>query len=92
MAEYRASGLTQEGYAAQAGINVGTLRGWIYNNKPGRTTSGGGSYFAPVRLSSARPGAVTLRWAQGMELEIAMNIDKAEVTSLVRELLAPCLR
>jgi hypothetical protein len=91
VAEYRASGLTQEGFAAQAGINIGTLRGWLYN-KQRRSAGEEGGHFAPVRVSGARAGAVTLRWPQGMELEITTELDRAGVVSLVRELLTPCLR
>jgi len=91
VAEYRASGLTQEGFAAKAGIKLGRLRGWIYP-KQGGTASEECNHFAPVRVSAARPGAVTVRWPQGMEVEITMELDSTAVVKLVRELLTPCLR
>jgi hypothetical protein len=95
LSEYRASGLTQEKYAAQAGLKVGTLRAWIYKKRPrGRGDRG---HFAPVRIvGGARPlksgGVVTMRWPQGIEVEIAVALDGPGVGRLVRALLAPCLR
>jgi transposase-like protein len=95
--EYRASGLTQEKFAGQAGIKVGTLRAWIYKAPTAGGDEPGG--FAPVRIvdgSEPSPmttrGAVTVRWPQGMEVEIAVDLDGAGVERLVRELLTPCLR
>lgn len=95
--EYRASGQTQEAFAARMGINVGTLRGWIYKQRPPATADRGS--MAPVRIvDDARPtkltrrGAVTVRWPQGIEVEIAVDLDDIGTVRLVRELLAPCLR
>ena len=90
---YRASALTQERFAAEHGINVTTLRSWIY--KPaGAGNEGGG--FAPVQIVGARPlgsrQAITVRWPQGVEVELAVDLDGSGVVRLVRELLAPCLR
>jgi hypothetical protein len=97
LGEYRASGLTQEKFAAQAGINVGTLRGWIYKKRPAVGGEAPG-HLAPVRIvGGARPGpptrgAVTVRWPQGIEVEIAVELDHTGIERLVRTLLAPCLR
>ena len=95
--EYRASGQTQESFAARIGINVGTLRGWIYKQRPPATADDGA--LAPVRIvgEDTRPakttrGAVTIRWPQGIEVEVAVNLDGTGSLRLVRELLAPCLR
>lgn len=95
--EYRASGQTQESFAARMGINVGTLRGWIYKPRPPATADDGA--MAPVRIvgevGPARMttrGAVTIRWPQGIEVEVAVALDGAGTLRLVRELLAPCLR
>lgn len=96
LSAYRGSGLTQAQFARQAGINLGTLRGWIYKQPAvGREAPGG---FAPVRIvGGPRPteptrGAVTVRWPQGLEVEIAVELDPAGVERLVQTLLAPCLR
>lgn len=93
---YRASGLTQEQFARQAGIKLGTLRGWIYKQPGlGREAPGG---FAPVRIvggtrtNQPTRGAVTVRWPQGLEVEIAVELDRAGLEQLVQTLLAPCLR
>ena len=94
--EYRASGKTQEEFAARAGIKVGTLRAWIYKRRSPAGDERG--HLAPVRIvDGARPvmtkrGAVTVRWPQGIEVEIAVDLDGTGVERLVRELLAPCLR
>ena len=56
------------------------------------------SPFAPVRIvGGAEPnprkrGGVTVRWPQGLEVEIAAELDRAAVERLVQTLLAPCLR
>ena len=91
---YRASGKTQEEFARQAGIKVGTLRTWIYRRSAVTEDRG---QLAPVRIvegarSPPPRGAVTLRWPQGIELEIALDLDGPGALGLVRELLAPCLR
>jgi hypothetical protein len=95
--KYRASGQTQESFAARMGINVGTLRGWIYKQRPPATADHGP--LAPVRIvDDARAakittrGAITVRWPQGIEVEVAVELDNAGALRLVRELLAPCLR
>ena len=93
---YRVSGLTQERFAAQSGIKVGTLRTWIYKRRAPAVAGSGN--FAPVRIvEGSHPatnsrGAVTVRWPQGIEVEIAVDLDRAGVASLVRKLLGPCLR
>ncbi len=96
LSAYRASGLTQAQFARRAGINLGTLRGWIYKQSAlGRDAPGG---FAPVRIvggtraNAPTRGAVTVRWPQGLEVEIAVELDRAGVEQLVRTLVAPCLR
>ena len=85
--EYKGSGLTQGQYAAREGIHIGTLRRWLSGRKDKAS-----SQFAQVRLNGARAGSVTLRWPQGIELEIATQLEGSEVTSLVRELVSSCLR
>jgi transcriptional regulator with XRE-family HTH domain len=96
LGEYRASGLTQEQFAARSGIKVGTLRTWIYKRRTPAVADRG--RFAPVRIvdearsASASRGSVTVRWPQGIEVRIAMDLDRAGVASLVRKLLGPCLR
>lgn len=94
--EYQSSGLTQEQFAARAGLKIGTLRAWIYKRRPPAWPAGG--HFAPVRIVDApvpvtkSPGTVTVRWPQGVEVEIAVRWDDTGALRLVRELVAPCLR
>ena len=96
--DYRASGLTQEQFAARAGINLSTLRAWIYR-KPS-SASHGRSHFAPVRVldggapltKSPGRGVVTVRWPQGVAVEIAVELDPLGALHVIRELLSPCLR
>lgn len=95
--EYRASGLTQAQFAAKSGLKVGTLRTWIYKKPASSRGEAGG--FAPVRIiaDKAQPtaksrGLVTVRWPQGIEVELAVDLDGDGVQRLVCKLLAPCLR
>jgi len=96
LSAYRASGLTQEQFAARAGIKIGTLRAWIYRPQARAAVERG--HFAPVRIVEAAPavakssGTITVRWPQGMAVEIAVPLDESGVGRLVRELVAPCLR
>jgi hypothetical protein len=62
--EYRASGLTQERFAARAGLKIGTLRAWIYKRRPAVSRAGG--HFAPVRIVDALP--VAMAWSEGWTL------------------------
>jgi len=91
--DFRASGLSQVRFAAEHGVRIGTLRNWIYKPSGVDEQSGG---FAPVRIvgagSMGSRGAVTVRWPQGVEVELAVDLDGSGVVRLVRELLAPCLR
>lgn len=104
LSEYRASGWTQERFAQRTGIKVGTLRAWIYKMRSsapsanrdeiGAIDEGGG--FAPVRIVDAvhpvkSRGSVTVRWPQGMEVEIAVELDGVGIERLVRKLVKPCL-
>ena len=81
---YRASGLTQEQFAAQSGIKLGTRRTWIDKGRTPVVADRG--RFAPVRIvDGSRPatnsrGSVTVRWPQGIEVEIAVDLDRAGVT------------
>lgn len=91
---YRASALTQEAFALQAGLSVGTLRGWIYKLAAADSEEG---HLAPVRIvagasTATKRGAITVRWPQGIEVEIALELDGSSALQLVRELLRPCLR
>jgi hypothetical protein len=90
--DYRASGLTQERFAAERRLNVATLRNWIY--KPALADQGTGG-FVPVQIvgpRSARARGVTVRWPHGVEVELAIDLDGGGVVRLLRDLLGPCSR
>ena len=93
--EYKESGLTAGQYAAKAGVHIGTLRRWLGARKDQRVKKRG-SQFAAVRVSAerggGRAGTVTLRCRQGIEVEIATELEGDEVRSLMSELLSVCLR
>lgn len=95
LSEYMASGETPSSFAARAGLKVGTLRLWLYKRR--KAAGGAPARFAPVRIVGASPmakspGAITVRWPQGIEVEIPFAVDSAVAVKLVRELVAPCLR
>jgi hypothetical protein len=91
--KFRGSGLTQEVFAQEQGVKVGTLRNWLYKHAGAEGRPAG---FAPVKLigrglsSGGARSVVTLRWPEGME--VAVELDGRAVAELVRELLRPCLR
>jgi hypothetical protein len=93
LGDYRASGLTQERFAARHRINVATLRNWLYKPALSEALPGG---LVPVQLVGPRPAsarsAVTMRWPQGVELELAVDLDGDGVVRLLRDLLGPCSR
>lgn len=92
---YRASGQTQAVFAHERGINLTTLRTWIYRRRA--EDHAGPGRIEPVRIvgggfsgGTMARSAITVRWPQG--IEFAFELDAAGVERLVRELLAPCLR
>jgi transposase-like protein len=91
--EYRASGMSQEKFAEQAQLSVGTLRGWIYRRAAVDAGAGG---FAPVQVVGGHAprerAAVTVRWPHGVEVELAVDLGEAGLRRLMRELVGPCSR
>lgn len=90
LAEYRASGLTAEEFAARSGMRPATLRNWHYRQQ--RQDRRPGSRFARVQMPTVRAGTLTVRWPQGVEVEVAVDLDEAGVIRVVRDLLGPCSR
>ena len=91
LAEYRASGLTREEFAARAGLRPATLQNWHYRPRPpaGRPQ---GPAFVRVPVPAARPGTLTVRWPEGPAVELAVALDEAGIVRVVRGLLTltPC--
>ena len=89
LAAYRGSGMTQKRFAESRGLNVGTLRNWLYSagSPPGR-----GDGFVEVSLGAqARAAAVaTIRFPGGTTLEIPLEAFERSAMALVRELARPC--
>ena len=94
LARYRASGLTQAEFTTREGLRASTLRNWQYRVGRGkaRAEQCGVVGFARVHVREARASAITLRWPQGVEMELAVDLDGSGVVRLVRDLLGPCLR
>lgn len=93
VARYRASGLTQAEFAAQAGLRPWSLRNWLSQQRRGvAPAASGGPHFASVQLCPAPVGTITVRWPQGVQVEVAVPLDPASVGQLVRELVTSCSR
>lgn len=86
VADYRNSGQTQESFAREHGLNVGTLRGWLYRRRGGED---GGLREVVVR-AVAEPGArkamVVVRTARGVEVELPLSAGSGWIERMVREL------
>lgn len=94
LTRYRASGLAPAEFAAQEGLAPWTLRNWQSQQRPKRPSGPGSgeASFASVQLSPARVGTITVRWPQGIAVEIAGPLAEASVVRLVQDLVAPCSR
>ena len=93
VAHYRASGLTQAEFAVQAGLRPWSLRNWLsQQRRKAAPRASGAAHFASVQLRPAPVGTITVRWPQGVQVEVAVSLDPAGVVQLVRELVMPCSR
>ena len=94
LARYRASGLAQAEFAAQAGLAPWTLRNWQSQLRHKRSAGPGTGEpsFASVQLRPVLAGTITVRWPQGVVVEIAVPLDETSVVRLVQDLVAPCSR
>jgi transposase-like protein len=86
---YRRTQLTQKDFAAQAGVSVSTLAGWLRRaDDLGREASS----FVPVpNLLAATPAAPAyrLQWPGGLSLEIRSGFPPGELAALLQLLQAP---
>lgn len=87
LAAYRESAMTQKLFAESWGLNVGTLRNWLYSadSAPGR---GGG--FVEVSLGGQAAAIATIRFPGGTTLEIPIEAFERSAVALVREFARPC--
>ena len=77
--------MTQKECAAQAGISVSTLQGWL-RRKPARAVSAAPAFVAmPNLLStpSAAP-AYRLQWPEGLSLEVRSGFSAQELGALLQ--------
>lgn len=70
IAEYRASDLTQEQFAAQAGVPLSKLRFWMYRRKPAAASNAFMEVEVPPKLSTVGthyrvdfPGGISLSFS-----------------------------
>jgi hypothetical protein len=92
LTEYRASGLTQRAYGAQAGISPVSLGRWLRRSAVDGERAPAG--FAAVRLR-AEPLAgsvVRIRWPEGMEVELPLSLGEGALLRWVMVLVSPCSR
>jgi len=91
IAAFKNSGQTQTAFADEHGLNVGTLRGWLYKrrSRPAEPDS-----FREVLVSApVRPlnpgageGTVIVRTAGGAEVELPLGAGLDWVRGVVKEL------
>ncbi len=85
---YHRSQLTQQEFAAQAGISVSTLAAWL--RKAVVHKEGGPKFVAVPNVFPALPAAPAyrLQWPGGLSLEIRPGFSPGELASLLQLLQA----
>lgn len=91
ISEFERSGLSQEAFATQQGVSVGTLRGWIYRLRRERKAS---VSLVPVRVIASTAPAARQANEQGIEVDVAGRVrvrftvgtDVEYVTELIKRL------
>ena len=91
------SGLTQEEYARQRGIPVGTLRSWIYKI---RRAQDEGARLLPVRVVASTPpaagqgeavvGAIEVELGEPMRLRFSSSTAPSVIAEIVLRLRSAC--
>lgn len=87
LAAYRESDLSQKSFAESWGLNVGTLRNWLYCADP---PPGRGEGFIEVSVGGPAPAVATLRFPGGTTLDIPLEALERSAVALARELGDPC--
>jgi len=86
VADYGRSGQTQESFARERGLKVGTLRNWLYRSR----AEGPGSLrevvvkAEPKKESGA--AVVVVRTSRGVEVELPLCAGHGWIERMVREL------
>ena len=88
---YQHSGLSQRGFAAQAGIGLSTLQFWL---RRARTAAEPTAAFVelPNPLPVAALPAYRLRWADGLVLELGHGFAAEELAVLLQVVEGRCSR
>lgn len=89
VAEYRESGLTQEAFAEERGINVGTFRQWLYRRDRTPVAKGnqaGG--FAEIALDGFSPWTAEIDLPQGARLRLSAHASPRWAGELIKTLQA----
>lgn len=89
---FRASGLSQEAFATQAGIGLSTLQLWLRSARPARTETPSFVELPNPLPIAAAPPAYRLRWADGLVLELGRGWVPAELAALLPLLEGRCSR
>ncbi len=91
VAGYSASGLTQRAYAARAGVGLSSLVRWLHDHEADAAAPG---KFAAVQLRPEPTGGpgVTIRWPEGMEVELPLSLGEVTLRRWLSRFLAPCSR
>jgi transposase-like protein len=87
LAAYRRSDLTQQEFAAQAGIGYSTLTRWLRQaGEPAPAAQKRGEFVPVPNLLASAPvvPAYRLCWANGLNLELARGFDAAELERLLQ--------
>lgn len=88
VAEYHGSGLTQKGFAEQAGLSVATLRNWV---KRAESEPRGQEpcFWELPRIAPATGGSCKVHFPRGVVLEVPAGFPAVDLEGLVNLLRAP---
>jgi len=86
---YRRTQLTRRDFAAQSGISVSTLAGWL--RRADDSGKGGSRFVAVPNLLAAAPvaAAYRLQWPGGLSLEVRAGFAPGELAALSQLLPTP---
>jgi hypothetical protein len=88
---FRHSGLSQQAFAAQAGIGLSTLQLWLRAARAARAATPG-FVELPNPLPAAATPAYRLRWADGLVLELGRGFAAEELAALLQVVEGRCSR
>lgn len=80
---FRESGQSQVDFGKAHGINVGTLRQWIYRRRNQESKGAGNLLAVKVVEPSGHLPAVIVRFPGGVEVEFAGGVEVAELQKLI---------